>query len=298
MNEKPVSIFTDDFPLVSTEAELQALIAKHPSYDSYYVASGSLEDRKSRFEALYQKFYKYADKNFLAEVKKRFHQRTWEMYMGVCLMDKGIQLVQGKGSGPDLLVLSNEKKVWIECTACEKGTNDDRVPDMQYGVASFVPTDKMLVRMASSLKEKHERYEEYLSKKIIEADEPYIIALNIGALGYLDGPVPLILRTVFGVGHPTLSWPIEGGEAVSGWSTVIEVSKTNNSKVPMTFFFDKKHAGVSAVVYCKNTVLNHPETIGSDLVVVHNPNAKNPLPEALLSHFKTYRVDDRGNIAL
>ena len=78
------SIFTDNFPLITTDQELQVLKDKYPDYDSYYVASGSIQDRKKRFDDLYQKYHPYTDSHFLTEVKKKFHQRTWEMYLG-CL---------------------------------------------------------------------------------------------------------------------------------------------------------------------------------------------------------------------
>ena len=49
------SIFTDSFPFIKSDKELQALIKKYPKYDNYYIASGSIKARRNKFNALYQK---------------------------------------------------------------------------------------------------------------------------------------------------------------------------------------------------------------------------------------------------
>jgi type I restriction enzyme S subunit len=58
----------------------------------------------------------------------------------------------------------------------------------------------------------------------------------------------------------------------------------------MNFFEDPQHAGISAVIYSKDVVLNHPEKLGEDCILVHNPLAKNPLPEKIITFLKQYKV--------
>ena len=70
------TLFTDSFPIISTAQgnqaafdELEVLKTQYPNYDAYYVASGSVEDRRKPFEDLYQIYQPFADKHFLKEVK-------------------------------------------------------------------------------------------------------------------------------------------------------------------------------------------------------------------------------------
>lgn len=291
------SLFTDNFPFIATDLELQALIDQYPHYDSYYIASGSIRKRKDKFDALYYKYHLYADRHFLTEVKKKFHQRTWEMYLACTLLDRGV-VFSSEDQGPDILIEDKDKRIWIECIACEKGAGVDRVPDLHYGVAQNVPGDEMLIRIASALKEKHEKYKKYLEDGTVSDTDQFVIALSRGDLGHVDVIVPLVLRAVFAIGHPTWSISINGGHSKSGWSTIPFIEKQNGSKVPMTFFLEKEHAGISAIIYCKETVLNHPEVLGDDIIVVRNKLAKNPLSDDVLSSFKTYKCDENGDVYL
>jgi hypothetical protein len=291
------SLFTDNFPFITNDSELQALKDQYPDYDSYYVASGSIQERKEKFDRLYQKYHSYADRHFLTEVKKKFHQRTWEMYLGCALLHKGITFTS-KDQGPDFLIEHDGKKIWIECIACEKGDGVDRVPDLRYGVVQSVPSNEMLIRIASALKAKHEKYKKYLEDGTVEATDQFVIAVCRGDLGHVDAAIPLVLRVVFAIGHPTITMPRDGSPSRSGWSTVPFIEKQNGSRVPMTFFLENEHAGISAVIYSKDTVLNHPDVVGEDIVVVHNKLATNPLSEDVLDSFKTYKCDTNGDIHL
>lgn len=84
------SILFGDLPLVTSESELDAEKASHPDCDPYFIASGCIERRRELFEALWPAFEPYADPNFLQELRKHFHQRTWEMYLCNVLLQKGL----------------------------------------------------------------------------------------------------------------------------------------------------------------------------------------------------------------
>ena len=227
-------LFTDNFPLVTTDAELQVLLRTYPKYDPYYVASGSIASRKEEFEKLYEKYHPYADGHFLSEVKKQFHQRTWEMYLGCALLDRGISFIS-EDVGPDILIEGSGKKIWIECIACTRGDGDDKVPTLRYdGHVQDVPDDEMIIRVASALKNKYEKYKKYVASGIVKEDDCFVIAVNAGALDHPE-MMPLILQSVFPIGHQTLSFPIGGGEATSGWTTRPFRTKKNGSQVPTTF---------------------------------------------------------------
>lgn len=293
------SIFTDSFPFIETEKELQALIKKYPQYDSYYVASGAMQERREWFDALYGQYKPYADRNFLSDLKKHFHQRTWEMYLGCVLLDSGIQMSNRPNDArPDISFRYKGKTCWVECTACEKGSGTDQVPTMLYNVVQAVPVDNILLRISTALQEKHKKYIQYLKKGLIKEDDPFVIAISVGALGWLESYIPLILRCLFAVGHPTITFPINGGPEKHSISTIPFIKKKNESTVPMNFFLKKENSGISAVIYDKKLVINHSDTTGKDMLIVHNPMAKNPLSKDILNTLKCYKVDERGGITL
>ena len=217
--------------------------------------------------------------------------------MPCALLDRSV-VFTSKDQGPDFLIEHGGKNIWIECIACEKGDGADRVPDLHYGVVQNVPSNEMLIRIASALKAKNEKYKKYLVDGIVKDADQFIIAVCRGDLGHVDAAMPLILRAVFAIGHQTLTMPRDGSPSRSGWSTVPFIEKQNGSKVPMTFFLEKEHEGISAVIYSKDTVLNHPDVIGDDIVVVHNKLAKNHLSDGVLDSFKTYKCDVNGDIHL
>jgi hypothetical protein len=47
----------------------------------------------------------------------------------------------------------------------------------------------------------------------------------------------------------------------------------------MTFFLEKEHNIISAVIYNSKTVLNQDEPAGSNMMVIRNPLAIKPLAE-------------------
>jgi hypothetical protein len=164
-------------------------------------------------------------------------------------------------NGPDFLIEADGKRIWIECIACEKGDGVDRVPDLHYGIVQNIPSDEILIRIASALKAKYDKYKKYTKDGIVKDTDQFIIAISRGDLGHADASIPLILRAVFGIGYQTLSMPRDGSPSKAGWSAISFIEKQNGSKVPMTFFLEKEHDGISAVIYSKETVLNHPDVI-------------------------------------
>jgi len=290
-----MTLFTDNLPLITSSKELQSLIEQYPKYDPYYIASGSIKDWREKFDDLFRHYHSFADRHFLSEVKRRFHQRTWEMYLSVVLLNRGIRF-SSQNSGPDILIEFHGKKIWIECVACEKGGGADQVPDMIWSEVQPTPDSEMLLRLASVLKDKFEKYCQYVRKGVVQETDQFIIAVNTGGLRFFGGHVPLILRCVFAAGHPTISFPIGGGSETHSISTIPFIEKKSGAKVPMTFFLEEKHNGVTGVFHCGNNVLNHSDVIGEDIVLVPNPMAKNHLPVGLFDSFRAYKFDENGEI--
>lgn len=281
------SLFSDDFPEVSTQAELNALLEKYSRYDPYYVVSGSIPDRRERFENLYKTFKGHADSHFLSNIKYQFHERTWEMYVGCSLLSRGIDF-RPNDTGPDFLIENAGKKVWIECVVCNEGDGNDKVPPLVYGSVGTVPENEMCIRIANALQKKYKEYNEKYLNGIVSLDDSYIIAVNSGALPFPDGAIPLILRCLFAVGHMTISLPRDGSESKHYWSQIRSLKKKNGSDVPMDFFLNEEHKGISGALYCGKNVLNHADPIGSDILGINNPIANRAFPNGLKTAFKGF----------
>jgi len=283
------SIFTDGFPEISTNKELQKIIQEFPEYDPYYIASGCIKDRKKLFDDLWQIYQPLADKHFLSDCKKHFHQRMWEMYLGVSLIKNGLDISSLK-SGPDFIVdKGREDKIFIEATACTRGISKDAVPEEYFAKTpeeikpQDVPYDKMLIRITNSLDSKYKKYKDHVERE----EKPYIIAVNRGALGYMDANIPLIFKCLFGLGFQSYKM-INGKLFNEGWKRKKVLIKESGAEIPISFFEGKEHSIVSAVIYSDISILNPPKEIGSDCILVHNHMAKCPVDQKLFSFFKQY----------
>lgn len=122
------TIFTVELPLVETNEELEKVKGLYPKYDSYFIASGCCKERREKFDKLWIKYKPYADRHFLNQIRTNFHQRSWEMYVGNVLIEKGLT-IQSQNEGPDFVI---NKTAYVECVAPTKGdpTKPDSVPEM------------------------------------------------------------------------------------------------------------------------------------------------------------------------
>ena len=281
------SIFTVDLPLVNNNEELNQVKALYPDYDPYFIASGCIKDRREKFDKMWKLFKPLADKNFLPDIRKHFHQRTWEMYLGNVFIKNGLN-VSSVSEGPDFII-NKEKgnEIFIEAVACEMGTGKDAVPEMFVAEkpeemrAQNIPHDEMLLRLANSLDSKYRKYKAFIE----DEKKPYIIAINRAGLQYTDMDTYLIFKVLFGLGYYSLNIPLGGGTSTNFWTRREYIQKKNGEKVSMTFFEKEEHNIVSAVIYSYEDVLNHPKVIGSDCIIVHNPRAKFPVDLNVFSFF-------------
>ena len=295
-------LFSDNFAIVSTNEELQLLQNQHPNYDPAYVCQSALlqrQDIKDWIESLWELYKPYAEPSFWQEFKHQFAQRAWELYLGVTLLNNGFELKKQIINAPDFSVVKDDTTLaWIEATAANKGSSNDKVPDMMLGAVIDVPEEKMLLRLTNALNTKKDKFENYLKQGTVSKNEPCVIAINRSQLGHVDPPIPLILKALFPIGHQTLHIMVHGKRQKNpelSWSYRPEVAKKNDEKVPMNFFQNPDNQIISAIIYCEDNILNSPkspEKMGENFTIVHNPLAKNRLPKNFLNLGTTYVVQD------
>lgn len=235
------TLFTDCFPTISTNEELQKIIQIHPGYDSYYIRSSYDKEVKNMFDSLWNKYKFLADKHFLSDCKKHFHQRTWEMYLGIVLIEKGLDISSSE-KGPDFVINKNkDNEIFIEATTCARGNTEDAVPEEFFAKTpeeirvQDVPYDKMIIRLTNSLDSKYKKYRDFIEEK----RKPYIIAVNRASLGYLND-IPLIFKCLFGLGFQSFKL-INNKFVDSGWTRKKVIYKEKGAEVPISFFEDKNH---------------------------------------------------------
>lgn len=277
-------LFEPDLPMINNNEELQKVKNNHPNFDEYYIASACIENRRNKFNKLWQCFKPFADRHFLSQVKIDFHERSFEMYIG-CLLKKIFPNVSSGNSGPDFVINQGEDdEIYIEAVACKHGDSVDKVPELIPAAniedisVQDVPEDSMLLRLASSISYKAEKYKSFILNK----NKPYIIAVNKGALRHSDPEIPLVLKCLFGFGNQYFK-RINGELVYAGWNARDAIVKNNGKPVSMKFFEDRNNDFVSGIIYSSENILNTPDNIGGDCVLVHNPNAKNPIELSIFS---------------
>ncbi len=268
------TLFTDDFPLECTDVELEKLKGDFANYSTYYVVSGCSQDRRKKFDSLWEKFKFFADSHFLKQYKLNFHKRTWEMYLGCVLLENNLK-IEALDEGPDFIVDDQE---YIECVSAEKGdlNKPDSVPLMYIAKTpeeirmQEVPVDKMILRMRSVIKDKLEKYKKWEN---INKNKPFIIALNTSELEHIQDylGIPLIIKALFGLHFLHIS---QSGEKSFSWRNNVE--KTN-ADISVDIFTNNSYKEISGIIFSDQSVLSHPEKIGDDCIFINNPFAINPV---------------------
>lgn len=297
-------LFPDEFRTVKSYEDLMSLCDEFPDFDPGYVfQSQSTTRRKTKkwLEELWAQYYPYADINFLDQFKRHFTQRCWELYLGTTFLNRGFNLIEHKTEGPDFGLKTSDLKqiVWVEAIAVTKGDGKDKVPEMVCNGIQDVPSEQILLRLANALEVKQKVHTNYLQKEIINMDDPFVIAIDRSSCEHLDPDMPLIIKALFGIGHLALTIRV-GEKPVSDpkphWTRMPNLSKKNGIEIPMLFFEDTKNNGISAVIYTKDHVINSPRNskeMGENFVIVHNPNAKTPLPQGFFPFGDEYVAGDQ-----
>jgi hypothetical protein len=274
-------LFDDFFDKVHSQKDLDELVSKFPDYDPYYIYSASIPERRIKFEKLFEVYKPYANKQFHNQKKIDFHPRTWEMYCGASFVKKNIlPKTCKKDEGPDFKI---DKNIWFECVISNDGVGQNEVPKPLFGKVNSIPEEQIILRFLNSFNKKYQKYQRYLQNETINPEDPFVIAINYGIFGIsypLDIDIPIAIKALYNIQCRTLSVPVGNS------NKRIEGFKKRSATGEM--FLDQKYNGISAVIACSNDVLNHAEETGSDLYIVVNPNAKNPLPKKFIGLFKQY----------
>lgn len=267
------------------DVEIKSLFYKNIRDSSHPAA----ESGRELCNKLWEVFRPYSDEHFTTEATIDFIARFWEMDLTVSLLEQGLN-VECPKPGPDVCLKYDNKNIWVEAIAPQKGSGADKVPEQKDGVVCNVPNEKIILRYTSAISEKFNKYQEYLDKNILSDEEPYVIAINGCQIpsARLDFDPPRIVRSVFPIGDEYVTIDKKAMKAVDrGFQFKASVKKESGSDIMIKHFIEPDFSGVSAIIFSCSDCCNRP-TNGNDWIIVHNPEAKNPLPQEWITCEREY----------
>jgi hypothetical protein len=229
-------------------------------------------DIKKNIERYWNSYKSVAPNNFPSKLQKEFHQRWWELYCGVALINSGITLISNnRDEGPDYKFRQNNRNYYIEAIAPTLG-DKKRIKPIQEGVVSL-PEGEFLLRLTSALEEKLQKYQKYLQKDYIKSNDLLIIAISTCDLGQygslMDYPKPAITKVLFDIGCDYIN--LDTGEKKI--SSRGGVKKSDNIIIESNLFELERYKIISGVIYSNIDPLNTDKPDG--ILYFKNTNAYN-----------------------
>lgn len=226
---------------------------------------------KKRLEEYWKKFEPYSDKDFLDGIEENFHQKWWEMYLGIGLLNLKLNLNPSRQViGPDFEINLTDKNVWIEAVAPKIGTGNNALPKLLEGVHEL-PEKEFLLRLTNSIDNKVKAFNSY-KNKFISANGSFIIAISSCALSeygsLMDYPVPAPLKVLAGAGNLVVS---KEGNYVDSRK---KVNTYSGNPVDTNLFEQKKFTSISAVLYSNCNILNCNNKPEETFQIFLNPNVE------------------------
>jgi len=172
------------------------------------------KDVRDLLEKCWIDYKPYAEKNFLSDFSgEGFRQRCWELYFWHRLTDLGFSLSQPSSGMPDVKIIVDNQKIFVECMSPTAGEKENQIQVTNTNTtAQKVPEDKILLRITSSIYEKSKQAKKR-EKKV--RNSPYIIAIDISQLkrwGFDEG---YYFRPVYPIGKPIVNFDFESDDASS-----------------------------------------------------------------------------------
>lgn len=238
-------------------------------------------------ERMWQLYEPYADPDFRDGFARDVDGRFWEMYLGCALLDAGHSLLPAserlrEGGQPDLCVLTDEGRIWIEAIAPDDGdSGPDQivrpVPINEGGGLAAAPVRQAQLRTTSAFWTKFQKVQQYLQQGVIADNDVRIIAISASRFGvYVPEHPPLIMTSLFPIGDAYITVVRETGDVVDqGFHAAPQIERRERP-IPRTAFLDPNFADVSGVLWSRVSLGNLSRRT-RPLTYVHNPLARRPL---------------------
>lgn len=273
-------------------------------------------DIKSSIEQMWKDGGEYLDKDFPDLLKVDFWPRYLELLYVNELLAKKIQLLKrdayphkGKKGGPDLCVINDEQKLWIEVACPSEGTGVNAVPSATEGKhevyegTRFInldsPSDiedKAILRYGQVIFGKFEKYLKSYVGHICAPDEPFIIATGNCGLPWLSTtnyPYPSALKAVLGKRLAQINLKTKE-VSLTLHENIEKISESGiPQEIPTDLFVNEKYAdkisplsGILHIDYSPFRLSSNETPIS----FIHNPNSKNKVDERLFEFCEQFAI--------
>jgi hypothetical protein len=238
-------------------------------------------------ERLWSVYHEYAEPQFLAEFPLHFHERWFEMYLTVTLLERGTAVQHTSPPGPDVLVVADGRRIWIEAvcgTAGQPGLPDSVVepprpkagePSQTFGV----PWDKIALRIRSSVEEKKRKYDKYLKDGRVGAGDSLVIALNVDQIPYASADVErYIFRALYGIGNQVLLIDRKTAKPVSTThEQLLSIPKlSSGAPVGTQPFIDGSTSTIAGVIVSSHSAMSRAHESSPDFTLFPNLTSATP----------------------
>ena len=236
-------------------------------------------DTKNQINIFWQRYQKIAPKDFKHKLQQKdsFHQRWWEMFLAVGLLNLNINLETNKNDfGPDFSFIYKNKKYYIEAIAPKTGITSQKVPELKEGVFDL-PENEFLLRLTAAISEKQKKFKKYLDRGIVQNLDCLIIALsacNLNQFGSLmNYPVNAPLKILKGIGNLSVNIKTRNVRLTKR----NEIQKSSGKTVNVNLFNSNDFNIISGLIYSVEDPRNSPNKPESTFTIYKNMKSINKL---------------------
>lgn len=263
---------------------------------SQYCEKNYFPDERNWIDNLWRRFEAYADPDFLRRLvsdEHSFHSLIWEMQLGVTLLDAGYDLQKNtRADAPDLCIVLNGQKVWIECVIPERGKS---LGEVQIGVRE-IDNDGNILRVTNAISEKVKQHNKHIKRGSCSQKDPFIIALHAKNLdsSICDDTFCNGLKSVYPVGNLSYILDKKDFQIVGhNYGYKSEVLNKNGRSISTQDFLNDKYRCVTGLLFSEVTTLG--KYYGQETHrYVPNVMALNKIEEDFSKFAQSYMVQDVG----
>lgn len=185
---------------------------------------------------------------------------------------------------------------YLECVSITKGqigSENRRYVDSCLN-AEFNRHLSEVPRLSSAIKDKRDKYEQYLNKKKILPDKARLIVLRTSMFRNdfnNDLSIGDLQKILYSIGDKSLIYNtktrcFEDKDENHAFDS--EVYKGENKKLSVDYFFTNEYEIISAVVLVNSGIYEKIDE--ESFVIFLNPNATNPVNQSLIKKFKHFSL--------
>lgn len=253
------------------------------------------------------------DSNFEDLIQTDFHAAYWQLYITWAFHKYGQSgLTLPNSEGPDIILANG---TIIEAVNATPGEGENR-PESAWGGKEVMgggvvedPDPKIVLRITNAIAAKKRQHQKWVENHVVSPDQPFVIAVNSGIVGYDVLPhlneLSYGAKTVYSIGSLYLMMPRDPDTLRPDPDKVFtrpEYSPTkikhNGREVETDLFLKADHQAITGLLFSpSHYLITLPNNRMQDLEYLSNGFARNELPRQILSGIQNtwVEVDEGGS---